>query len=460
MSQAVLHARKNGWLVVHIPRGWEQTCEGSFVEPATVPLPNQIVSNMELDILTSMEPILKPSIKNPLYYAAHSQLINGQIPSDMKKIEERDSQVFDNIFQSAVVLRGLYRAHAKELRNIPISYSNNNNNTIHYRNLYNQLNNLPYNTKLNDENKIYSSIDAFELLRKQFLINQDKIMSAPGRSNFNFIQIRELVEGEDNFTDQDRLDSDILLNNSGSSNINNKKIGFDMKTFQFKTLEDLLLFGIAIRSSAGSIFMHIIEELKLLNNNSYKILFAVDQYNTFDAPSAYKWNKKIINGQDLCVTRALYGINKKRSITDSYKINNGMFICATSHTHEEGRYINYYDSIKSIPLCIRVPNFNQVEYFAMMRYYATIPSKMTEFITLTQLLTYRMLCNSNPYEISKNLFLYFTSLGLNSFIEIDNFTYLAVKPTDNNIIAEEKRNKLQELETKFLELKKNFKTVV
>jgi hypothetical protein len=462
LTQAVLHARKNGWLVVHIPRGWEQSCEGGYVEPAAVPLPDQIVSNGDLDILTSMKPVLKPSVRNPLYYAAHSQLVDGQVPEKIAQQapEDRKEQVFDNIFQSAVALRGLYRAHAAELKNIPLSYSNSNDNTAHYLSLKNQINNVPVTGDMGTaaaNGSVFSSIDAFELVREQFLASQEKVMSAPGRTNFNFMQIRELVEGEDNFREQDTLDSDILLSSNGSASDGGKK-GFDMKTFQFKTLEDLLLFGMAVRSTAGSAFMHIIEELKRVK--SHKVMIAVDQYNTFDAPSSYSWNMKRIMGRDLCVPRALYGISKKRAVNDSgFTLANGMMLCATSHTHEEGSAINYYNAIKSIPLAVRLPSFNQVEYFSFMRYYASVPSKMTEFVPLSQLLTYRTLCNSNPYEVRLNCFLYFAASGMNSNIDTQSFHYLVPNPSDDAALAEEKRTKLRELEQKFTEFKKSFKGI-
>lgn len=463
LTQAVLHARKNGWLVVHVPRGWEQTCEGGYIEPAAVPLPDQIVSNGDLDILTTMKPILKPSVRNPLYYAAHSQLVGGQVPENIlsQASEDRKEQVFDNIFQSAVTLRGLYRAHASELKKIPLVYSHSNDNTAHYISLKNLQNNVPMTGDIGTEGadgKVYTSIDAFELMRSQFLVSQEKVLSAPGRSHFNFMQIRELVEGEDNFKEQDALDSDILLNTNGSASLDGGNNGFDMKTFQFKTVEDLVLFGIAMRGSAGSAFMHIIEELKRVT--SHKVMFAVDQYNTFDAPSSYSWNMKRILGRDLCVPRALYGINKKRSVTDNdFKIANGMLICATSHTHEEGRALNYYNSIKSVPLAIRLPNYNQVEYFSFMRYYATMPSKLTEFVPLSQLLTYRTLCNSNPYEVRLNCFMYFAALGMNNNIDTNSFHYLLPDPDDEASVAEEKIAKLRELEQNFGEFKKTFKGV-
>lgn len=476
LTQAVLHARKADWLVVYIPSGWEQTCEGSYVEPPLVPLPEQSVSNGDMDILTSMSTITKPSVHNPLY----QQMLDN----------EANPQVFDNIFQSASALRSLHRAHAKELRAIPITYSNSNDNSVHYRKLYNQKNNIMESNAdvaaaVAKQTERYSSVDALEMLRGLFLQSAEKILSAPGRSNMKFQQLRQFVEGEDNFPDQDALDADILKD-------------FSMQDFEFKTLEDLVLFGLAVRGAAGSVFMHVIEELKL-NVNNNKIMFAVDQYNTFEAPSAYSWNMRPITGKNLCVPRALYGITKKKADNDKYSIKNGIFIASTSHTHEEGVKETFYDAIKSIPLCIRVPNYSQMEYFAAMRHYAHL-CRLTEFVTISQLLTYRMLCRSNPYEMRQNCFLYFTSLGMNSYLDMENYAYLApaglgnmqnvsqmlqiqknnlaspeneAKPLEemshseiaaNNIIyfgvtEEQKRQKMAELDSKFHEFKKNFKGV-
>ncbi len=469
LTQAVLHARRNGWLVVHIPRGWEQTCEGAYVEPAVVPLPAQIVSNGDLDILTSMDTILKPSVQNPLYYAAHSQLVDGQVPEERRGDSpgQRQEQVFDNVFQSAVALRGLHRAHAQQLREIPLSYSTSNDNSAHFRRLRDSLEGvLPVNGRSTGEGdgQVYSSVDALQLLREQFLAAQEKVLSAPGRANFSFLQLRELVEGDDSFADQDKLDAPILNATNGSGAPAAGSGGFDMRSFEFKTLEDLLLFGLAVRSSAGSVFMHLIEELKLLGGEGqapspHKVMFAVDQYNCFDAPSSYRWNKRVIMGRDLCVPRALYGLSKKRGVTDAYRINNGMLLCATSHTHEEGRDISYYDAIKSIPVAIRVPNYNQAEYLAAMRYFASLPSRMTEFVTLNQLLNYRALCASNPYEVRLNCFLYFAALGMNDNIDMDSFHYLLPAAGDSAAAVDEKRTALRELDAKFGDFRKTFKGI-
>jgi len=476
LTQAVLHARKADWLVVYVPRGWEQTCEGSYVEPALVPLPEQSVSNGDMDILTSMSTITKPSVNNPL----HQQMLDN----------EEKPQVFDNIFQSASALRGLYRAHAKELRATPITYSNSNDNSVHYRNLYNQKNNIIESNvavaaAVAEQSERQSSVDALQMLRGLFLQSAEKILSAPGRGNMKFQQLRQFVEGEDNFPDQDALDADILQD-------------FSMQALEFKTLEDLVLFGLAYRGAAGSVFMHVMEELKL-NVNNHKIMFAVDQYNTFEAPSAYSWNMRPIAGKNLCVPRALYGISKKKADNSNYNIQNGIFIASTSHTHEEGVQETFYDAIKSVPMCIRVPNYSQMEYFSAMRHYSHL-CRLTEFVTISQLLTYRMLCRSNPYELRLNCFLYFTSLGMNSHLDMDSYAYLAPaglgnmqnisqmmhiqknnlaspanesKPLEelphseiaaNNIIfygvtEEQKRQKMAELDSKFHEFKKNFKGV-
>lgn len=399
MTQAVLYARQKGWLVVHIPRGWDQVCEGSFIEPPAVPLPEQRVSDGDRDILTSMEVIANPSVRNP-NHPSHAEA-QGLSPL-----------VFDNTFQSAAALRGLYRAHAEELRSIPITYSNTNNNTTHYRSLFNRLNGDEGVGAGVKDGATYSSVDALQLLRTQFLSSAEKILSTPGRGGLNFMQLRELVEGEDSFPEVDSLDADLLRN-------------FNMNTFEFKTLADLALFGLAIRPAAGSCFTHIIEELRRLKDGR-KMMFAVDQYNTFDAPSAYRWNKQTVYGRDLCVPRALYGLSKKRAHTDAYKIGNGsgIMLCATSHTHEEGRTDTYFDALKSVPLVVRVPGYNQVEFLAAMRYQAHM-QRLTEFVTVAQLLTYRMLCASNPAQVRANSFLYFTALGLNQFLDAERFEYLS-----------------------------------
>jgi hypothetical protein len=34
LNQTVLHARRNGWLVLFLPDGWSQVHDGSYVQPA------------------------------------------------------------------------------------------------------------------------------------------------------------------------------------------------------------------------------------------------------------------------------------------------------------------------------------------------------------------------------------------------------------------------------------------
>ena len=102
-----------------------------------------------------------------------------------------------------------------------------------------------------------------------------------------------------------------------------------------------------------------------------------------------------------------------------------------------------------------------------MRYYDSLPSRLTDFVNTNQLLSYRMLCNSNPHEVRKNCFLYFTSLGLDNFVDMENFHYLMTDPmlasdeSDDTLglTNQDKKTRLTELETRLAEFKKTFRGI-
>lgn len=81
LNQAVLHARKRGWLCLFVPRGWDQIHSGDFIEP------------------------------NPF---------------------TEDGSVFDNPMMTVELLRGFWKAHHEMLKDLPIQ---NIDNTKKYENI-------------------------------------------------------------------------------------------------------------------------------------------------------------------------------------------------------------------------------------------------------------------------------------------------------------------------------------
>lgn len=271
------------------------------------------------------------------------------------------------------------------------------------------------------------------MLQQQFNAAAEKVLATAGSKTMSFLQLRGVVDGEDNFEEQNALDADILKQ-------------FDMRKLKLETLEDLVLFGIALRPAAGSVFMHVVEELKRVT--ARKVMFAVDQYNVFESPSPYYWNRVRISGQDLCVPRALLSLSRNKAANEAYQLANGLVLCATSHTHEEGRDSgSYADRASSLPLLIQVPNYNAGEFFSTMRLYAAA-CKTADWVTLPQLLTYRSLCQSNPEELRKNCYKYFAAMGLNE--QIDELFQLPLR-------TEEERRMKQHYDELFKHTQQEFK---
>ena len=252
-----------------------------------------------------------------------------------------NSELFDNSWMTAQVMRGFWRAHANKLREIPIS-------------------NIEKMSKYDD-------------FLKDIVEQWHRALSVPGRDKYNFIQMREMIYGEDTFPEADVLDEDVLSN-------------FDFLNFKMKTLEDMVLLGVALRDLAGPLFLDLVEELR--NLESEKVLFAVDQYNTWEGPTAFEYSKQKIYGRQLCVPHALNFISKKKAETEQFTVKNGMCIAASSLKHPEGRRHDYENWKPSIPLTLTVPCYSRTEFFSAVSYYTdrkVIPAD----VDLNQMLAYR-----------------------------------------------------------------------
>ena len=180
--------------------------------------------------------------------------------------------------------------------------------------------------------------------------------------------------------DDDELDADILKN-------------FDFLNFQPKTLEDYVLMGLALNEVAGMAFVDLVNELR--NLESMPVLIAVDQYNTWQANSAFMFNNQAIVGKDICVPNTLQFLSVKKSETEAWKIKNGLCIGATSFKHGEGKKVTYENVKASLPLCVRMPTYNQVEYLSAMSYYLNFAA-VDNSMSTEHFLQYRTHTASNP----------------------------------------------------------------
>jgi hypothetical protein len=266
LNQTILHARKRGWLCLFIPNGWDQSQLGWFVEP--------------------LGPLASKS----------------------------STASYDNIFMSAEVLRGFWKAHKNQIKNIDI------------------------------KNK--ESLGKYDSYIEKFTESWHRAKAVAGRDKLDFREMREIIDGDDYFEKQDELDEDCLNR-------------FDFLNFKCETLEDLCRLGVALRELAGSVVVDLIDELKNLDDAKMPVLLAVDQYNTWECPSAYYYKSVSVHSRDLCVPNSLKFITKIKSETEAFKLKNGICLAVTSQRHPEGRKETYENVTRSMPLLIKFPAFSR-----------------------------------------------------------------------------------------------------
>jgi hypothetical protein len=269
--------------------------------------------------------------------------------SDVPVTDTNSRPVFDNTFLSAQALRGFWRANKDKLAKLPISKR--------------------------------ECLDKYQPLRAVFAEEWNRAKSVPGRENCAFIERRAIVQGGDLVFDEDEKDVDIISD-------------FE-EGFIPETLSDLIKFGVAFRDVAGSVFMDIVSELKDVTD--YPILIAVDQYNCWDSSvaTAFEYENEAIYGSDLCVTRALSLLTKFKAESIQQSLANGLFVCATSFRHTEGKKVDYETCAKSLPLVLKNPNYSQIEFLSAVSYYAGSRIYSPEW-DLNEILSYRMNTASNP----------------------------------------------------------------
>ena len=335
-----------------MPRGWDQVQSGWYIEPVTM-------NRHELSQSNTTGSSVKESNT--------STDENADVSSTERSSGNSGNVLYDNPFMSAEVLRGFWRAHHDVLKTINLG-----------------------NKELTKK---------FDNYFTKFKESWIRATSMPGREKLPFIKLREIIEVEDSFPEQDEMDADVL------------------KNFQYhvdhkiETLLDLVEIGVAFRDLAGMVVIDVVNELKNLNIPNSPVLLAVDQYNTWDGPSVYHYREIPVLGRELCVPYALNFISKKKAETDNFIVKNGICIAATSMKHPEGRKSKYEDAKSSIPFVLRIPCYNQQEMLGITSYYMN-QKRIGEGVNVQELLTFRMISQSNPRAVRAEAVPYFFPLSV------------------------------------------------
>eukprot|EP01041_Mallomonas_annulata_P005500 gene5500-11078_t len=275
--------------------------------------------------------------------------------------------LYDNLFITVAMLRNFWKAHNDILFTLPIQKT--------------------------------KELEKYKPFLAKFREAWTRAKSMAQRQSYNFIQLRAIIEDEDNFPDEDELDEEIFNN-------------FDFNKFEIKSIGDLILMGIAFRDLAGTCVTDIIEELKIIEN--HKVLIAIDQYNTWGGPTIYNYGDKKIMANDLCVPKALHCISKTKAITHEWNLKNGLVVCATSYKHPQGLKTDFKDELPSVPVTIQVPVYSQIEYLAAMKYYISL-NRVQDMFSTQEFLAYRMHCASNPSLLRSQLVPYFFPLSMQKY---------------------------------------------
>lgn len=334
LNQAVMHARRNNWLVLFIPNGWEHAQSGSYIQPC-------LMENQPFPSTISFKP-------NDKVISNEDELDELEPPPE---IPTNENTVFDNHEMSAQALRGFLLAHEAQLKTIPIRDVAIMNKYTQYR--------LDFNEAV------------------------ERIMSVQSSSaSIPFVQTRAIVEGEDAVPSLDKLDAEVLKD-------------FNYLEFKAETLADICTFGVAFRQLAGSLFIDLVNELREYNNPNMPVLIAVDEYNNWEVPSAYSYNNKRVPTKQLCVPYALNFLSLTKNGSDKWYLKNGMAIGTTSLRYLEGLKVDFAQQKKSLPLCVTVPYYNKMEYLSALAYY-THHDIFAPNLRLHDLLGLRTFTSSNP----------------------------------------------------------------
>lgn len=288
------------------------------------------------------------------------------------KVNGVETTVYDNPFMNKDLLRGFWKAHHKQLAKVPIR---DTASVLKYKAV---------------------------IAAKQKAIK--KTLAMPGRERLGFLELRALITTPDNHVSEyDTLDAEVLKNYSVKS--------------ELKTLEDLLLLGVAFAETSGLVVHDLIRELR--EQTDYPILFAVDQYNTWFAESGFAYGGEgKLNGQRLNVPSQLSFLDKKKNsgASKAFTVKNGLCIAATSFKHVAGKDIHFDREYKnSLPLRVSVNAYSQQEYISAMSYYVQPDvSPLAAVLEWEDLFTYRMLTNSVPQYVRSHALTYFLPRSVQS----------------------------------------------
>jgi hypothetical protein len=377
VQDPIKKGKKDWQKIVRGPDSAVEKCLASIKEKNKNSIPNKV-------LLTGQRGVGKSAIlSQAVFYARKNGYICLYIPSAWMQlnggmfIEPIDEllpnlpeystpsspskRLFDNTFMSADILRGLYYAHHEDLKNINISEKNKDKIISKYSKTLNALRETYLNENMGNED------------------------------NVKYTDFRETYIGKvDTFRSEDILDAPI---------IDNKNI-FDIKTHKLQTLNDLLLFGLAFRDYAGLIFIDIFDELQLYKEKP--ILIAIDEMNTWDNPSVYRYDDNVMTYENFLLPNKLKFISPKKEFNKSYNFNdNTLCIGTTTLRYPVKKVEKYMNNTSSLPLAIKIPCYTDVEFLSSIKYYISkryIDNNLSD----QHMLTYRMHCGSNPRFVRKN----------------------------------------------------------
>lgn len=262
-------------------------------------------------------------------------------------------KVYDNPYMNKVLLRGFWKAHHKQLKRMVIE----------------------------DTEALLKYNEPIAKMQKLLV----RAMSLPGRDKLNFVELRALVTDEANYFEAyDAPDSEVLKN-------------YDFMSIKLVTLEDLVLLGIALADQSGKVFYDLVNALR--NQTQYPVLFAVDGYNTWFAPSTFAYGTtESLLGREILVPSALTFITPKKADEQKWTVKRGLCIAATSIKHNAGREVRFDQELKqSIPLRVKVPVYSNTEYLsAMSRYLQPRSTPMTPILRWEDFFNFRMVTSSTP----------------------------------------------------------------
>lgn len=267
--------------------------------------------------------------------------------------DKHNHNVYDNVFMSANLLRNFYDAHAQQLQEIKLVHPH--------------------------------ALNKYSAMLAEFKNEWNRAKQIKGREQLGFRATRQIIVNEDHFPEQDALDAHILDT-------------FDYPSYEPKNLKDLVLLGIAFRDVAGQVVQDVVNELKVVE--SAPVLIAVDQYNAWDAPSAYHWEKEQVQGFQISVPSALKFLSKKKVETDAWQLRNGFCIAAMSSKHPEGQHEPYSKVTNSIPLTLTVPAYNQREFISAVSHYEQ-SSLIVGGVTFSELNAFRTITGSVGREVRR-----------------------------------------------------------